>query len=101
MSEQPRARAVASQRAAGGRRSATQGVAPATLNPHIHRRGTHGRKWLTPSHRAGTPIIAAVPHIRNKTGPHCTFPSSWQVQSQPPAATGNPDVKPQDEPWLP
>ena len=41
MSEQPRARAVAGQRAAGGRRSATQGVAPATLNPHIHRRGTH------------------------------------------------------------
>ena len=101
MSEQPRARAVAGQRAAGGRRSARQGVAPATLNPRIHRRGTHGRKWLTPSHRAGTAIIAAVPHIRNKTGPYCTFPSSWPVQAQPPAATGNPDVKPQDEPWLP
>ena len=41
MSEQPRARAVAGQRAAGGRRSARPGVAPATLNPRIHRRGTH------------------------------------------------------------
>ena len=96
-----RARAVAGQRAAGSRRSAREGVAPATLNPRNHRRGTHRRKWLTPSHRAGTPVIADVPHIRNKTSPYCTFPSSWQAQAQPPAATGNPDVKPQDEPWLP
>ena len=58
MSEQPRARAVAGQRAAGGRRSATQGVALTTLTPRIHRRGTHRRKWLTPSHRAGTAVIA-------------------------------------------
>ena len=102
MSEQPRARAVAGQRAAGGRHSARQGVAPATLNPHIHRRGTHhGRKWLTPSHRAGAAVIADLPHIRNKTGPYSTFPSSWQARAQPPAATGNPDVKPHDEPWLP
>ena len=74
MSEQPRARAVAGQRAAGGRRSAREGVAPATLNPHIHRRGTHGRKWLTPSHRAGTAVIADLPHIRNKPGPYWHVP---------------------------
>ena len=86
MSEQPRARAVAGQRAAGGRRSAREGVAPATLNPQFTAGAPTGRKWLTPSHRAGTAVIADVPHIRNKTGPHCTFPSC---------------ETPMDEPWLP
>ena len=113
MPEDPRARAadpcrgqlphsVAGKTDAGGRHSTRQGVALTTLTPRLHCRGTHHRQeWLTPIHRADPAVIADVRHIGNRTGPYCTFRSSGPVQAHLPEATGNPDLKPQAEPWLP
>ena len=92
---------VAGKTAAGGRHSTRQGVALTTLTPGLHCRGTHLQEWLTPIHRADPAVIADVRHIRNRTGPYCTFRSYGPVQAHLPDATGNPDVKPQAEPWLP
>ena len=72
---------AAEKTAAGGRHSTRQGVAPTTLNPRIHCRGTHRQGWLTPIHRADPAVIADTRHIHNRTGPYGTFRGYGQGQA--------------------
>ena len=74
---------AAGKTAAGGRHSTRQGVAPTTPKPRIHCRGTHRQGWLTPIHRTATAVIADTRHIRNGTGPYCTFRGYGPVQALP------------------